>query len=380
MSTKEGFEVKKGRRRFSLGGYVFIALTLYGIFFLVSGISHLSQALSASTGAGEKFWWIAKGLSIILVLFIVFLGVKKYRKPSTSKKAGATEDQVIPDTNNPPFFFPLLTGLVWPGLPVLAGFGLVAYAISPSLVQVPNMLMVPTGAIALYYALRSAVRRSKTMTSQGKEEFNSGLVSTRSVVGKITLILLLLGTPGYYNYYSPPGTFTELFKGSELSGLGKKYEAYQAQKERLAPSVSEENLPTDTLLDPGLSTSEVGDWIVKMDIHNPYITIGGIKSGNRLTINEGSYITDHLYFSVVSSAGHGVLLSDGNCKKPTKESIQVHTPKTCTGNWHTLDNSIRGVYALVFKNTGKVFTVDLYTNDVITGDPDIKLIAQKNEE
>lgn len=387
MSTKEDFEVKKVRRRFSLGGYAFIALTLYGIFFLVSGISHLSQVLSASTGAGEKFWWIAKGLSIILVLFITFRVVKYYRKPAKAKGMGATVSGTASESYTPPFFSPLLTGLIWPGLPVLAVFGAIAYAIAPSLVQEPSMLMVPPGATALYYALRSAAWRSRISTLQGKVEMNSGLTSIRSAVGSITLIIWLIA--GYYGYTAPPGTFTETMKSGQLSGFGEKLAMAQKEKRELDISVSQEHLP-GTLLDRQISTGEAKEWIVIFNISNPHIANGGAlseillesaKPKNRLRFTEKSYLSDNkVHLTVNMGAGEDGISLTGDCLPPKKESGGNYIPKTCAGNWRTLQNSIAGVFSLVFKGSEPNFTVYLSEGpNLKEGGGDARLIAYKKE-
>lgn len=383
-----------------IGAFVVLAIITAAYVFPDSKLGHIIGNVFQDGELGNIIkvmiyaFLITIAVLVLAILSFISMRLYKNRIPETKIVEGepqkVVKEKLETVVSTPPFFSPLLTGLIWPGLPVLAGLGLVAYAISPSLVQVPNMLMVPIGAIALYYALRSAAWRSKITTSEGKEEFNSGLVGTRSVVGKITLVILLI--TGYYGYNAPPGTFTDAMKGGPLSGLGKVYVDRQAEQKRVLPSVATEDLPQNILLDPVLLTSEVNDWIVNMNIRNSHITIGDIKFTDRLTITEGSYVTDHVSFSVVSSEGYEVKLFHGkdsngkpiaNCKNPTKDDTRVYIPKTCAGNWIALDYEgkpiIGGVYALVFKNPS-FFTVDLYRNEVVTGMPDAKLFVEHSKK
>lgn len=388
MSQQKHSEAKTLRKKISVGGYAFIALAIYGIFFLVTGISHLSQSLFASTGAGDKFWWIAKGLSIILILFITFRIVRKYRAHSKSNRIEGVKGKEVAKTISPPLLSPLLYGIVFVGLPVLAGLGVIAYTIAPRLLQVPNMFMLPIVATALYFALRSAAQKS---IPEGKKESHKELASARGMMGNFTFILWLF-VIGYYAY--APSAVAELF-GGELSAPGKRAMNYLKEKERLGQSVNEDDLPKNTLLDPGVSTSETGKWVAVLNILNPHIARDGITNGrlspalldaakgNPLQLGAGSHISSDVILSVMNSTGDaqdGVFLYNGDCKSPTRDrGSGRYTLKTCTGNWKTHTNSIMGVYALVFNNMGNVFTVDLYEGNFIKGYPDMKLIVHKED-
>lgn len=365
-------------RKISFWEGVFITLTIYGIFLLIYGLSHLSSIFSASTGAGEKFWWIAKGLSIIVVIFVIFRGVKKYRGAGKESKVVTTED--VEDSS---FLQPLILGLIWPGLPVLFVLGLIVYTFAPILLKEPNLIMLLIVAIALHVALRSAMRRS---IQRGKKKSHKGLTFTSSVMGKV-LLLSIIGTLAYYAYN--PDSMTSLLKRSELSGPGKAFVKHMADKERLGQSVDEDDLPKNTLVDPGFSTSEAGKWVAILNLWNTHIANDGIKNGrlspalldaakgNPLQLGAGSHISSDVILSVTNSTGtlrDGVLLYNGECLSPTRDRDSGHyTLKTCTGNWKTHSNSIMGVYALVFNNTGRRFTVDLYEGNFIKSAPDMKL-------
>ena len=390
MSARRHKGTEAVNRKVSVGGWVFIALALYGIFFLIYGITHMSHTLSA-IGVGDKFWWIAKGLSIIILFFIALRSVKKYRGRNKGKNEAVTttEKQVI-KSDGPPLFSPLLYGLMFSGIPVLLGLVLIAYTIAPNLIRVPNMAMLPIGITALYFAMRSAVKRSRA-GSATKKEADPNLVSARDISRNVMLVLWLIGLPGYYAYYAP-GTLPKLIQTSELSGPAKAFVEYEDKKEREGPSVDLRDLPQNTLLDPGLATGDVKNWEVIVNIVNPHMVVPGdpygklslaiqkAADGTRQKLVAGSSMGDHVFLAVEIVSGNEqdrIILHDGDCKPPHVYPNGTFTTKTCSGNWSTGSNSVRGVYGLIFDRAGRYFSADLYEGNFIKNAPDIKLIVQR---
>lgn len=376
-------------RKISLLEGVFILLTAYGIFFLIYGLSHLSNILTSS-GVGEKFWWVAKGLSAIIILVILYRSIRKYRGRVKESTPAVTKN----DTS-PPFFIPLMNGLVWPGLLVLIVVSMIATAIMPKVLQVPNMFIPAIVLTAIYYALRSAVVRSKA-SSVGRKEPHGGLVSMRQMVGGLALVMWFLFLPIYYTSYAPDA-LTTLIQTDKPSWGKRALLNYLAEKRGLGSSVDREDLPQNTLLEPGLEMNDVGKWTVKFNILNVHTLDEGIMSqesidvlknaanGYPLQIAAGSFINTNVNLSVAmtdetATVNDGIFLYNGNCLSPSRErNGMLFTPKTCTGNWRTLSNSIGGVYSITFKD-GNVFIVDLFEGNMIKGFPDARLIAERKED
>lgn len=332
----------------------------------------------------------------ILVLFgaiLLFIGVRIYKKRRPETTEAPKEGKAGGAQSTPAFLFPLILGSIWVGIPVAIGLGLITYTIAPGLLTQPNMVMLAVVITALYYALRSAVTRSR-MTSPSKKEAHQTLHGMRSRLGWLTLIMWLI-LPGYYAYYTP-GTFTQLLETSKLSGPERSFLEYQKKKERLGQSVSEDELPQNTLLDPGISTSETSKWVAVFNILNPHIGNEGIArgiispalldaaKGNPLRLDPGSRINTEVLLSVTNGTGvdsDGILLYNGDCRSPTMDrgGSGHYTLKTCSGNWRTQSGSMMGVYGIVFNNTGRIVSVDLYEGSHIKGLPDMKLIIHKED-
>ena len=350
------------------GGGAFVVLMIVAASFFPSN--------PLGNFASMMIWAFVGTIATLLGVIALFIGGRLYRSHPLKAGAASKEKTLGVKESPPPFLSPLIGGSLFAGIPVVLVLGLIAYMISPNLLKVPNMIMLVVVVTALHFALQSAAERSRA-ASAGKKEAHPGLVGASQMTGKLMLATALLSIA---YYASTPGALTEL-----LDDRGQ-----------FGQSVSEDDLPKDTLLDPGLSKNDVGKWIAKFNIQNPHILTDGVMSeqstkalrdaanGYPMQVGVGSYINSTVNLSVTYSTGDlsdGILLYNGNCLSPTLErNGRRYTPKTCSGNWRTQSNSMMGVYAIVFKEGGKLFTVDLYVGDIIKGFPDMKLIIEKNGE